>query len=134
MEASFLQQAVCVRRKSRKTKHEIPPHPKKYHEIHSSPATATTSGRRATKHIPRDSPYSPASIDPGFVEIGLVQLSQSVKKHECYTHRHTQYTDRQADIHSTQTDRPRAALTISKKTRMLHTQTYTVYRLSLIHI
>ena len=34
--------------------------------------------RRATKHVPRVSPYSPASIDPGFVEIGHVQLSQSV--------------------------------------------------------
>ena len=36
----------------------------------------TTSRRRATKHVQRVSPYSPASIDPGFVEIGLVQLSQ----------------------------------------------------------
>ena len=53
--------------------------PKTHHEIHSSPVTATTSRRRATKHVPRVSPYSPASIDPGFVEIGLVQLSQSVK-------------------------------------------------------
>ena len=32
--------------------------------------------RRATRHIPRVSPYTPASIDPGFVEIGHVQLSQ----------------------------------------------------------
>ena len=56
------------------------------HEIHSSPATATTSRRRATIHVSRVSAYSPASIDAGFVEIGLVQLSQSVyKKHECYT-------------------------------------------------
>ena len=31
------------------------------------------------KHVPRVSPYSPDSIDPGFAEIGLVQLSQSVK-------------------------------------------------------
>ena len=31
------------------------------------------------KHAPRVRPHSPASIDPGFVEIGLVQLSQSVK-------------------------------------------------------
>ena len=28
---------------------------------------------------PRVSPYSPPSIDPGFVEIGLIQLSQSEK-------------------------------------------------------
>ena len=34
---------------------------------------------RAKKHVPRVSPYSPASIDPGFVEIGLLKLSQSVK-------------------------------------------------------
>ena len=54
-----------------KKKHEIPPI-KTHHEIHSSPATATTSSRRATKHVPRVSPYSHASfIDPGFVEIGL---------------------------------------------------------------
>ena len=50
-----------------------------HHEIHSSPATATNSKRRATKNFPRVSPYSHASIDPGFVEIGHVQLSQSVK-------------------------------------------------------
>ena len=50
--------------------------PKTHHDIHSSPATATTSRWRATKHIPRVSPYTPASIDPGFVEIGHVQLSQ----------------------------------------------------------
>ena len=53
--------------------------PKTHHEIHNNPATATTSKRRTTKHLPRVSPYSPASIDPEFVEIGLVQLSQSVK-------------------------------------------------------
>ena len=33
----------------------------------------------ATKHVSRVSPYSPASIDHGFVEIGFAQLSQSVK-------------------------------------------------------
>ena len=41
-----------------------------HHEIHSSPATTITSRQRATKHVPRGSPYAPASIDPGFVEIG----------------------------------------------------------------
>ena len=50
-----------------------------HHEFHSSPTTAITSRRRWTKHVPRVSSYLPASIDPGFVEIGLVQLSQSVK-------------------------------------------------------
>ena len=42
-------------------------------------ATATNSRRRATKIVTRVSPYSPVSIDPVFVEIGLVQLLQSVK-------------------------------------------------------
>ena len=66
-------------RSKKKQKHEIDPAaPKIHHEIHSSPATATTSRRHATKYVPRVSPYSPASIDPGFVEIGLVQLSQSI--------------------------------------------------------
>ena len=50
--------------------------PKTHHDIRSSPATATISRRSATRHIPRVSPYTPASIDPGFVEITLVQLSQ----------------------------------------------------------
>ena len=63
-------------RKKKNTKKSAPP--KTHHEIHSSPATVTTSRRLATKHVPRVSPYSPASIDPGFVEI-LVHLSQSVK-------------------------------------------------------
>ena len=56
-----------------------PTAPKTHHEIHSSPATATTSRQRAAKHVPCVSPYSPASIDVGFVKISLVQLSQSVK-------------------------------------------------------
>ena len=53
--------------------------PKTHHEIHSSPATASNSRQHARKRVPRVSPYSLASIDPGFVEIGHVQLSQSVK-------------------------------------------------------
>ena len=53
--------------------------PKTHHDIHRDPATTTTSREDATKHVLRDSPYSPASIDPEFMEIGLVQLSQSVK-------------------------------------------------------
>ena len=62
----------------KKTEQSAPPK-NTHHEIHSSPATATTPRWRETKHVPRVSPYSPASIDPEFVEIGLVQLSQSVK-------------------------------------------------------
>ena len=60
-----------------------------HHETHISRATATTSRQIATKHAPRVSPCSPASIDPGFVEIGLVQLSQTVKTTNV-THTHTQ--------------------------------------------
>ena len=47
-------------------------------------------------------PYSPASIDPRFVEIDPVQLSQSVKNDECYTYT-DRHTDRQTDR---RTDRP----------------------------
>ena len=62
-----------------------------HHEIHSSLATAATTRRRATKLVSRVSLCSPASIYRRFVEIGLVQLSQSVKN--------TNVT------HKTQTDR-----------------------------
>ena len=47
-----------------------------------------------TKCVPRVSPYSTVSIDPGFVEIGPVQRSQSVKPTNVthtFTHRHTDY-------------------------------------------
>ena len=64
--------------KRKNTEKSAPP-PKTNHEIHSSPATESNSRRHARKHVTRVSPYSPASIDPGFVEIGLVQLSQSVE-------------------------------------------------------
>ena len=75
-----MQQTLCVRgKKNTEKKTRSPAAPNTHLEIHSNSATATTSRRRATKHVPRVSPYSPASIDLGFVEIGLVQLSQSVK-------------------------------------------------------
>ena len=81
-----MQQAVCVRRKQNGTKTRDPAAPK-HHEIHSSPATMTTSRRPATKHVPRISLYLPASIDPRFVQIGLVRLSQPVKNTNVpYTH------------------------------------------------
>ena len=60
--------------KTTKKKNKIPPDTKKRTTkyIHSSPATATTSRRRAVKHVPLGSPYSHSStIDLGFVEIGL---------------------------------------------------------------
>ena len=83
---------TCSRRSKKKNekRKRNPAAPKALHEIHSSPATATTSRRRATKHDLRVSPYSLASIDAGFVEIGLVQLSQSV---ETTNVTRTQYTD-----------------------------------------
>ena len=85
-----MQQAVCVRRKTNRLKKNTKKSaaPKTHHEIHSSSATATALRRHAMKHVPRVSQYSPASIDPGFVEIGLVQLSQSVKTTNV-THTHT---------------------------------------------
>ena len=64
---------------------------------HSSPATATTSRRRATKHVPHVSPYSHASIHPGLVEIGLVQLSQSVKTANVIHRQTDTQTDRHTD-------------------------------------
>ena len=77
-----MQQAVCVRRKKKieKKNTEKKSAPlRTHHEIQSSPATASNSRRHARKHVPRVNSNSPASIDPEFVEIGLVQLSQSVK-------------------------------------------------------
>ena len=64
-------------KKKKKTRN--PAAPETHHEIHSKSVTATTSKWHATKRVPRVSPYLPAFIDPGFVEIGLVQLWQSVK-------------------------------------------------------
>ena len=72
-------------------KREKNPRPRKTHrESHSSPVTASNSRRHARKHVTRVSPYYPASRDPGFVKIGLVQLSQSVKAmNVTHTDRHT---------------------------------------------
>ena len=95
---SYLQQAVCVRsknkivRKNNTKKNPAPP--KTHHGVHSSPVTATNSRRRAVKRVPRVCPYSPASIDHGSVEIGLVQLSQSVKTTNSMSHTCT-HIDRQ---------------------------------------
>ena len=91
-----MQQAVCVRRKKRKKNPKKSTPPKTHHGIHGNPATTTTSGWRATGRVNH---YSPASIDPGFVEIDLVQLLQSVKATNVT---HT-YINRQT--HHRQTDR-----------------------------
>ena len=66
-------------RSKKKTNPKKSAAPKTHHEIHSSPATATTSRGLVMKHVPRGRPHSPASTYPGVVEIGLVQLSHSVK-------------------------------------------------------
>ena len=71
-------------RKKKITEKSAPP--KTHHEIHSSPATACNSRRHAIKHVPRVSPYSPDSIDPGFVTRTALAISQN---DECYTHTHT---------------------------------------------
>ena len=83
-----------VRSNKKERKKRNPAAPKTHHEIHNSPATATTSIRRAAKHLPRVSPYSRASIDPEFVEIGLVQLSQTVENTNAT---HVRYTDGQTN-------------------------------------
>ena len=57
--------------KSRRTQNSPP-------KTHSSTATADNSRRRATKQAPLASPSSPASVDAAFVEVGHVQLSQSM--------------------------------------------------------
>ena len=77
-------------RRKKNTEKSAPP-PKTHHEIHSSPATASNSRRHARKHVTHVGPYCPASNNPGFVDIGLVQLSLG-KNNKCYTHtyRHTQ--------------------------------------------
>ena len=86
-----MQQAVAFeeikQQQKKNTKKSAPP--KTHHESHSSPATMTASKRHVMKHVPRVRPHSLASRDPGVVEIGLVQLSQSVKTTNV-THRHTE--------------------------------------------
>ena len=58
------------KKKKTKSHQTLKKHTTKY--IHSSPAPATTSRRRAVKYVPLGSPYSHSSpIDLGFVEIGL---------------------------------------------------------------
>ena len=79
------------KKRTKKTQKSAPP--KTHHEIHSSPATASNSRRHSTKHVPHVRPYSPASIDPGFVELGPVQPSQSVKTKN-FTRTHDKRTER----------------------------------------
>ena len=80
--------AGSVRSKKKKKKKNT----KKSRRIQNTPRNPQQPGDRdhlemaCHEHVPRVSPYSPASIDPGFVEIGLVQLSQSVKRQMLHTH------------------------------------------------
>ena len=55
------------RTKKTKSHQTLKTHTTKY--IHSSPATATTTTRRAVKHVPLGSPYSHSS----FIHLGLVE-------------------------------------------------------------
>ena len=78
-----------VRSKKKKTKKnpEKSAQRKTHHEIHNNPATATTSRRRATKHVPHVSPYSHASIDPGFVCGNRPRTALAISKNdECYAY------------------------------------------------
>ena len=140
---SYLQQAVCVRRKKKRrkknTKKCAPP--KTHHESHSSPATATTSRRRAKKDVPRVSPYSPASMNPGFVEIGLEQLSQSVKRRILHIHTALAISNTTSITHTyTQTDKfTGGAYVISNQNprwaqKPIYSPVFTHHILSLIHI
>ena len=52
-------------KQTNKKKTRNPAAPKTQRGIHSSPATAITSRRRATKHVPLVSAYTLASVDPG---------------------------------------------------------------------
>ena len=81
---------VRSKKRKRKTRTRSPAAPKTNHELHSSPATATTSERSATKHVPRVGPYAPASVDPEFVDNLPPTAPAITKNDECYT-----YTDRQ---------------------------------------
>ena len=61
-----------------KARTKISPHPKHTTKITAAqrPRLTRDGARRNTFHV---GPHSPVSIDPGFVKIGLVQLSHSEK-------------------------------------------------------
>ena len=91
MQGGLVLAARRVRSKEEKTNkknEKNPPHRNHTTKPASAQRPQTTSRQLTTKRVPRVSPYSPASIDPGFVEIGLVQLSQPVKTTNV-THTHT---------------------------------------------
>ena len=73
-----MQQAVCVRRKKKERKNPPPTQNTPRKRQQPGDRVQLETACEETRHT-RYSPYSPASIDLRFVEIGLVQLSQSVK-------------------------------------------------------
>ena len=87
---------VHSKNQKRKEKRKIYVRPKTHDQINSSPVTPITSRRRAT-NTSNVSSYSPASVDPGFVETGLVQLSQELKTTNV-TRAHSGTEGRQTDI------------------------------------
>ena len=64
------------RSKKKKNRKKNPPHPKRTTKSTAARRPCPTRDGMRGKHVSRISPYSPASIDLGFVEIGHVQLSQ----------------------------------------------------------
>ena len=74
MQGGLVLAARRVRSKEEKTNkknEKNPPHRNHTTKPASAQRPQTTSRQLTTKRVPRVSPYSPASIDPGFVEIGL---------------------------------------------------------------
>ena len=88
--------------------------PGTHYEGRSSPANATSSRRRAKKHVARVCPISPASIDTRFVQIGLVQLSQSVKTTNSMSHT---YTHKPTDKLNTPCTHPGTSREVKEATR-----------------
>ena len=79
-------------KKTKKKTRKNPAAPKTHREINpQQPGDRDHLETACTvKHVSRVSPYSPASIDTGFVEIGILQLSQSVKTTNLMSHARTQ--------------------------------------------
>ena len=85
-----MQQAVCVRRKENKSKKQKIEKSRPTENTPRNPHQPSDRDHLETaREKPRPTRYSPASIDTGFVEIGLVQLSQSVKTTNSTSHTRT---------------------------------------------
>ena len=80
---------------------------KTHHQKRSTTETAANSRRLTTKQAARISPSSPVSSDAGFVEIGHIQLSQSmiVRKNTDRQHTTERQTNRPLNIGSLYTSR-----------------------------